>query len=247
MREFDVVVVRGGTAGLSAALALGRSRRRTLVCGSGEPRNAPSHEAHSFFTRDGASPTELLRMGASNWRHMKRGIQGGTGCSRFHEGRRFEVVLQDGTRVGARKLLLATGMKDELPHIEGLQAMWGVGPLHCPYCHGWEVRDQPIALYGSGEIGFALCVLLTGRSRDLVLCTDGPSNLTDEQQRLLDKNNIPIYEGRISRFEERNGQLQRVVFEGGEELSRQPCSFVHPRNSGATWQTFLAEKSKTNW
>ncbi|MEH2250180.1 hypothetical protein [Nostoc sp.] len=87
------------------------------------------------------------------------------------------MTLESGTELEARRLLLATGVIDELPAIAGLQELWGVSALHCPYCHGWEVQDQPIALYGKGQVGFDLCVLLKGWSDDLVLCTDGPANV----------------------------------------------------------------------
>lgn len=228
MNEFDVVVVGGGTAGLSAALVLGRALKRTLVCGVGEPRNAPLHQSHSFFSRDGESPAELIRIGREQLVPYEsvevRQVQV-TGMSQSDD--RFQVELEDGTQVRARKILLATGMNDELPPIEGLQAMWGVSALHCPYCHGWEVRDQPIAIYGDGDAGLALCTLIRGWSRDLVLCTDGPAHLTEEQRAQLGRHQIPIIEEKIARFEASEGQLEKIVFANGEVLPRQAL-FIRP-------------------
>ncbi len=221
MEKFDVIIIGGGTAGLSAALTLGRSRKRTLVCGSGAPRNALSPEAHNFFTRDGTSPMELLRIGHEQL--VPYGSVEFRPEQAVHAYQRddiFEVTLESGAQVEARRLLLATGVTDELPAIEGLQELWGVSALHCPYCHGWEVQDEPIALLGNGEVGFDLAILIKGWSHDLVLCTDGIADLTEEQRLLLLKNNIPVREERIACFEGKDGHLETIVFEDGSVLSR---------------------------
>jgi thioredoxin reductase len=221
MEKFDVIIIGGGTAGLSAALTLGRSRKRTLVCGSGAPRNAPSHQAYNFFTRDGIDPIELLSIGREQlapYNSVRFQPEAVIDACKKDNG--FEVTLESGTQVGARRLLLATGVIDELPVIAGLQELWGISALHCPYCHGWEVQDQAIALYGSGQVGFDLCVLIKGWSNDLVLCTDGPADLTDEQRALLDRHNIPVREEKIDRFEGKDGHLHTIVFVDGSVLAR---------------------------
>lgn len=221
MSKFDVIIIGGGTAGLSAALILGRARKHTLVCGSGAPRNAPSHQVHNFFTRDGINSAELLRIGQEQLAPYQ-GVQFQTEpvVHAYKRDNGFEVTLESGNQVEARRLLLATGVIDELPAIAGLQELWGISALLCPYCHGWEVQDQPIALYGKGQVGFDLCVLLKGWSDDLVLCTDGSADLTDEQRLLLDKHNIPVREEKIDRFEGKDGHLNAIVFADKSVLAR---------------------------
>jgi len=218
---FDVVIVGGGTAGLSAALMLGRSRRRVLLCDSGAPRNAPSPHAHSFFTRDGASPLELLDIGRAQLKQydsVERKSCAVVDALRTEDG--FNVVLDDGTSVAARRLLLATGVIDELPPIPGLAEMWGVSALHCPYCHGWEVRDEPLAVLGGEAAGIEQVLLIFNWSRDLVFCTNGAATLSDDDRGRLANRGIPVHEGRIARLEGTDGRLERIVFENGELLSR---------------------------
>jgi len=135
----------------------------------------------------------------------------------------FEIKLDDETRIACRKLLLASGVVDEMPEIEGFKELWGKSIFNCPYCHGWEVRDQPLALFG----GIELAELLKGWSDDLVLCTDG-ATLSEDESRLLSKNNIAIREERIVRVEEKNGQLENIVFANGETLARKAI-FIRPK------------------
>ena len=221
MEKFEVIIIGGGTAGLSAALTLGRARKRTLVCGSGAPRNAPSHQVHNFFTQDGTSPTELLRIGQEQLApYNSVQFRFATVVDACKKDNGFEVTLENGTQLEARRLLLATGVIDELPMIAGLKELWGISALHCPYCHGWEVQDQAIALYGKGQVGFDLCLLIKGWSNDLVLCTDGSADLTDEQRSLIEKHNIPIREEKIARFEGKDGHLDTIVFTDGQVLAR---------------------------
>jgi thioredoxin reductase len=221
--RYDVVVVGAGAAGLSAALVLGRSGRRTLVLDGGEPRNAPSRGVHSFFTRDGIPPAELLRIGREQLepypsvelRRAQAVDARGTDGS-------FEVYLDGGSSVGARKLVLATGFADELPEKPGFRELWGRGVYHCPYCHGWEVRGGRLAVYGRGEAALERAVLIRNWSRDLVVLSDGPSELDAAGLERLSALGVPVREERISRLVgggDEPGGLVRVLFEGGAELS----------------------------
>lgn len=221
MRDmYDVIVVGGGAAGLSAALILGRARRRALVIDAGEPRNAPSHESHSFFTRDGAPPRELVRIGREQAAAYGVEVREGraTDASRLEDGS-FEVTLEDGERVCARRLLLATGVVDELPDIPGFAERWGKSVLHCPYCHGWEIRDQPFAILVNGPGTLDFVALLHGWSRDLTVCTNGPAELDDETRAKLARHGVPVREEPIAALEGPGEALERVVFAQGEPLA----------------------------
>ncbi|MBE0597952.1 MAG: NAD(P)/FAD-dependent oxidoreductase, partial [Desulfuromonadales bacterium] len=148
---YDVIIVGGGIAGLSAALILGRCRRRVLVCDSNRPRNARSKGVHGFFSRDGTDPWELRRLGQEQLRpyptvELLPCVVTDAVC---HPGS-FEIILEDGQRFLSRLLLLATGIVDHLPQIDGLLEFYGRSVFHCPYCDGWENRDQPLAVYGRG-------------------------------------------------------------------------------------------------
>lgn len=149
MSRYDVVVIGGGAAGLSAALVLSRGRRKVLVVDAGEPRNAPATHMHGYVSRDGMPPTELLATGRSEVRRYGGEIVSGTVTDLVPDGRTgFWVLLGDGQRISARRLLVTTGLPDELPTIPGLADRWARDVLHCPYCHWHEVRDRQLGVIG---------------------------------------------------------------------------------------------------
>jgi thioredoxin reductase len=218
--DYDVLIVGGGPAGLSAALVLGRCRRRVLLCDSGEYRNASAPAVHGFLTRDGVSPAELRRIGREQLRAYDTvevrdaavqdiaSVEGG-----------FEARLGDGSTVRARQALLATGVVDRLPRVAGVAELYGRSVFHCPYCDGWEVRDQPLAVYGHGRGARALAVELLGWSADVLLCTDGRRVRREDRLR-LERSGIAVREERINRLEGQDGMLQRVVFREGAPAAR---------------------------
>ena len=228
----DVIIVGAGPAGLSAALILGRCRRSVIVFDTGVPRNAASQALHGYLTRDGISPRELLRIGRAelaqyNTVAIRDAEVVSAECQR---DARFGVTLASGERITSRKLLLATGVVDNLPEIDGFRECYGRSVFHCPYCDGWEVRDQPIAIYGQGERGVGLSLELTAWSRDLVLCTNGPAGIDDEGRARLTKNGIAVREDRIARLEADEGRLESVTFVDGSRVPRRALFFTTGQN-----------------
>jgi thioredoxin reductase len=224
---FDVIIVGAGPAGLSAALMLGRCRRRVLVCDTGRPRNAASHALHGYLTRDGLAPREFLaiaRRELATYDTVElRDVE--ILDAECIDGR-FRVTMAGGGEARARKLLLATGVVDNLPEIDGFRELYGRSVFHCPYCDGWEVRDQPLAIYGRGDRGLGLSLELTTWSRDLVLCTDGPSEIDGDGRGRLERNGISVRENRVARLEGRDGILERIVFADGSDLRRRALFFT---------------------
>lgn len=218
---YDCIIVGAGSAGLSAALNLGRARRRVLICDQGNPRNAPAAHSHGFFTRDGTNPLELLEIGREQLEPYKTIEFQSVGVKQIKKsGAQFEAIFNDGAVKKARRILFAFGVKDEYPAIENFDKFWGKTVFHCPFCHGYEVRDRPLAAVGNGEAGVGMAALLKSWSADLVLCTNGKAELSAEQRELLAKHNVPVREEKIIRFEGAGGQIETIVFETGEKLAR---------------------------
>jgi thioredoxin reductase len=231
---FDVIIVGAGPAGLSAALVLGRCRRRVVICDSGHPRNAVTHALHGFLTRDGVEPAEFVRLAREQLRPYETvELRQTTVIDASHLPTHFDLTLSDGRHISSRKLLIATGVVDDLPEIAGFSEFYGRSVFHCPYCDGWELRDQPLAIYGSGENGSGLALELTLWSRDLVLCTDGPSQLSDEQLERLGRHNIAIREDKIVRLNGVEGLLKSIEFANGETLTRRGMFFSTGQRQGS--------------
>ena len=172
-QTYDVVIIGGGAAGLSAAVVLGRARRSVVVVDSGQPRNAPADGVHSFLTRDGLRPAELVRLGQDEARSYGAEFVAGRAVDSRRSAHRFTVTLDDGSTVSGRRLLVATGLVDELPDVPGLGDRWGRDVLHCPYCHGWEVRDQTIGILGTGPKSIHQALLFRQWSRNITLFLHG--------------------------------------------------------------------------
>ncbi len=215
----DVIIVGGGPAGLSAALILGRCRRRVLLIDAGHPRNAVTPRMHGFLGRDGRAPGDLrdeARRELAAYDTIE--IWDGRVVDAVQRPDGFRVVLEDQRRADARRLILATGLRTDLPAVEGFSEFWGHGVHHCPYCDGYENRDQPLAVYGPGEAAKGLALELTAWSRDLTLFTDGPCGLDAPERDRLARNGIRIEERPVARLEGESGRFSRVRLRNGEAM-----------------------------
>ncbi|MDB6042493.1 MAG: FAD-dependent pyridine nucleotide-disulfide oxidoreductase [Gammaproteobacteria bacterium] len=223
---WDVVIVGAGPAGLSAALVLGRACRQVLVCDNGTPRSRASKAIYAFVTRDGTPPAAFRRAAHQELRrysnvarisaHVRR-------AKRLRDGR-FEVQLGQ-RNVTCRKLLIATGVVDQLPQIAGIEKFFGTSVFQCPYCDGWEIRGAPVAVYGKARRGFEIARAMTAWTDDLALCTDGPAALSHSDKLTLRRNKIRLYEEPLTRLRGIKGKLQQIEFRDGSILPRTAMFF----------------------
>ena len=228
MNQYDVVIIGGGAAGLSAALVLARARRRVLVVDSATPRNAPATHMQGFLSRDGIPPGSLLAAGREEVQGYGGTIVTGAAKELVRCGRtRFQVLLGNGARVSARRLLVATGLRDELPDIPRLRERWARDVLHCPYCHGWEVRDQPLGVVWNGPETVRYAQIVRQWSHDVVLFAPADT-LTSAQRAELVARSLGILEGAVARVLIDDDHLTGVQMDDGQVIPR-AALFVPPR------------------
>jgi thioredoxin reductase len=216
---YDVLIVGAGPAGLSAALILGRCLRRVLVCDSGEPRNAVSPVMHGFVSRDGVAPRDFrlhARKELESYPTVEIRDVSVEAVSR-RDG--FHATLATGERVEARRLLLATGIVDELPEVPGLRELYGKNVWHCPYCDGYELRERPLAVYGRGGNAVAELRALTRYGKDLVLCSDGEPDLDADARACIERMGVQVRPEPVLRVEPHAEGLA-ILLETGEAIVR---------------------------
>jgi len=228
IHEYDIVVIGGGAAGLSAALVLTRARRTVAVVDAGAPRNAPAARMHGFLSRDGLPPQDLLASGRSEVAGYGGVIIDSNSAGiESRDGSSFTVRLADGRQLTARRVLVATGLRDELPDIPGLSERWGRDVLHCPYCHGYEVRDEQVGVLGTGDDSVAFAQLVRQWAADVVYFPH-TQVITDMQREQLTARAIGIVEGNVTGLQVSEDHLRGVQMHDGRVIHR-GAMFVRPR------------------
>lgn len=227
-QRYDVVVIGGGAAGLSGALALSRARRSVLVIDGGRPRNAPASHVHNYLGREGTPPSELLSVGRAEAEAYGAEIVQGevVEAEKLSDG--FRVVREDGNVVEARRLLVTTGLVDELPAVEGLAERWGREVLHCPYCHGWEVRDQAVGILAVSPMAVHQALLWRQWTDDVVLFRHGQADFGDEDYERLAARGIGVVDGEVAGLEVADDRFTGVRLAGGRVIPREAL-VVQPR------------------
>ena len=218
--DFDVIIIGGSYAGLSAALALGRASRKVLIVDSGKPCNRQTPHSHNFLTHDGDKPADISAMAkAEVLKYPTVKFVAGMADSAKKIAHGFSISFDGAEEHSSRKLLIATGLKDVFPDIRGFAECWAISVIHCPYCHGYEVRDEKIGLLMNGEHAFEMAKTLNHWNKDLTLLTNGKSQLTAAQTEKLKSKSIDIIEDEIFALEHSDGQLENVVFVNGKKLA----------------------------
>jgi thioredoxin reductase len=227
-QQYDVVVIGGGAAGLSGALALSRARRTVLVVDGGAPRNAPAGHVHNYLAREGTPPAELLAAGRAEVTGYGGQVETGQVLAARAQDGGFVVELADGRSVRARRLLVTTGLVDELPDVPGVRELWGTDVLHCPYCHGWEVRDRRVGVLSTSPFGVHQALMWRQWTADVTLFLHTGPEPSDEQWEELAARGISVVTGEVACLETAAGRLSGVRL-GSGQLVRQDAVVVSPR------------------
>ncbi len=218
--HYDVLVVGGGAAGLSAGLTLARARRDVLVLDAGRPRNAPAEGVHGFLSRDGVAPAELTALGRAEVTAYGGTVRSGRAVAARRTGRGFAVRTADGDEVTARRLILASGVTEEFPDVEGLRERWGRDVFACPYCHGWEVRDRAIGVLGTGPHGVHQALLLRQWSEDVTLFLHTGGDPSEQEWERLAARGVAVVDGEVTGVRTSEGALSGVRLASGRVLAR---------------------------
>jgi len=211
--NFDVIIIGGSYAGLSAAMALGRALRTVLIIDSGLPCNRQTPHSHNFITQDGEKPKVIAEKAKSQvlkYNTVKFLNDLAVDGKKTEKG--FTITTKLGEQFGAKKLIFATGVKDIMPNIEGFSACWGISVIHCPYCHGYEVKSEKTGILANGDAALHYAQLLLNWTKDLTIFTNGKSTLTPEQTEKIAKHAIPIIEKEIAQLKHENGTISQIVF-----------------------------------
>lgn len=218
--SFDVIIIGGSYSGLSAAMSLGRALRQALVIDSGKPCNIQTPHSHNFITQDGRTPKQIsvsAKEQVAKYDTIK--FHDGLAISGTKTEKGFEIKTQSGDIFKAQKLIFATGLKDMMPDIKGYAECWGISILHCPYCHGYEVKNEKTGILANGDMGFEFAKMISHWTKDLTLFTNGESILTAEQTSQIKKHKINIIELEIDIIEHNDGRIQNIIFKDNSKVS----------------------------
>ena len=235
--KYDVMIIGGGPAGLSAAMVLGRCRRKVILFDAHKQRNRFSDAMNGFITRDGTKPAEFIELARQELTKYKVDLCAASVKKVRHFKKGFEAETESGEKFTGRKLLLATGLKDILPELENLETFYGKSVHHCPYCDGWESRDKAIGAYGKNRQGVGLALSLKTWSPQVTLFTDGTNRLTPEDREKLQRNDIHIVTKKITRLQGKDTELQKLVLEDGATEQCEALFF----STGTDQQAVLAQ------
>ncbi|KFF00424.1 pyridine nucleotide-disulfide oxidoreductase [Chryseobacterium formosense] len=218
--QYEVIIIGGSYSGLSAAMALGRSLRKTLVIDSGKPCNEQTPHSHNFLTQDGKTPKEIAFL-------AKKQVKEYETVSFFHgkainakiTENGFEIYTENGETFSSKKIIIATGITDEIPNVKGFAECWGISLIHCPYCHGYEYKGRKTGIIANGDKAVHIASLVKNLTEDVTIITRGEASFTDEQKEKLAKNNIQIIESEISELKHQNGMIESVIFSDGKDVN----------------------------
>lgn len=221
-KNFDVIIIGGSYSGLSAGMSLGRSLRNVLIIDNGKPCNRQTPHSHNFVTHDGKTPAEIAKLAKEDVEKYDT-IQFYNGMvvktKKTTEG--FEVETSSSEKFYAKKLIIASGVKDMMPEIPGFAECWGISVIHCPYCHGYEVKNEITGILSNGDMAYEFSKLIFNLTKNLTLFTNGKASLSKEQIEKLNQNKIILNEDEIKEIKHENGVIQNLVFKNGEEVSLQ--------------------------
>jgi len=217
--QYEVIIIGGSYSGLSAAMALGRSLRKTLIIDSGKPCNEQTPHSHNFLTHDGSTPAEISTLAKNQVEEYD--------TVKFHNGKAisaqktdfgFEITTENGERFSSKKIIVATGIIDEVPDIKGFQKSWGISLIHCPYCHGYEYKGKKTGIIANGDKAVHISSLVKNLTKEVTILTRGKANFSEEQLEKLKNNHIDIIETEISELKHENGYVKSLVFDDGKEI-----------------------------
>ncbi|MFZ4930021.1 NAD(P)/FAD-dependent oxidoreductase [Chryseobacterium sp. Mn2064] len=218
-KNFDVIIIGGSYSGLSAGMALGRSLRKVLIINDNKPCNRQTPHSHNFITHDGKTPKEIGELAKKDVeKYNTVHFYDGTALKASKKETGFEVETISGEKFKAKKIILASGIKDVMPDIPGFAESWGISVIHCPYCHGYEVRNEETGILANGEMAYEFSKMIFNLTKKLTLFTNGKSALTAEQSDKFAQNKININEDEIECIEHDEGKLKNIVFKNGKSV-----------------------------
>ena len=241
--QYDVIIIGGSYAGLSAAMSLGRSLRKVLVIDSGKPCNAQTPHSHNFLTQDGRTPKEITFTAKEQVeKYSTIDFYNGFATSGIKTEKGFEITTENDDKFESKKLIFATGIVDEIPNIKGFQECWGISLIHCPYCHGYEFKNKKTGIIANGDRGFHIASLVYNLTKDLIIFTRGKANFTEEQFQKLERNNIKIIETEIEELKHQNGMVESLILADGKVLNFEVVYGAFPFKQHSNIAEFLGSE-----